>query len=179
MDDFKIWFYIILGVVYLLVQLRKKKPEAEVPTDLPTYDPEKPVQQYEQPASRPTVAPKALTFEELLREITEGKEQKETEVVDYDDDLKEEIEQVEKVNYDYQKKDSIYQVYDDAKALAFNRASLEETMKLEDTEVKFGRFKGFEMEEKENLLEKYLADLKDPEGFKKAVVMGEILNRRF
>jgi hypothetical protein len=43
----------------------------------------------------------------------------------------------------------------------------------------FGKFKEFEQEKKRNLLEEYITDFKDPEGFKKAVVMSEILKRKF
>lgn len=179
MDNIQFWLYLIIGAIYLISRM-KKKPQSEEPQDIPSYEPEKPVKRFEQPPAKPAPTAKALTFEELLKEITEGKAESTTaEVVDYDDDLKSEEKDLEEVDYDYRKKDSIYQVYDNAKAQAFNRASLEETMKLEDTEVTYSRFKGFELEEKEDLLAKYLADLKDPEGFKKAVVMGEILNRRF
>ena len=52
-------------------------------------------------------------------------------------------------------------------------------MKLEDTDTKFGKFKVFEEQGKRNLLEEYTRDLKDPEGFKKAFVLNEVLNRRF
>lgn len=179
MDNIQFWLYLIVGAIYLISRM-KKKSQPEEPQDMPTYEPEKPVRRFEQPVAKPAPTAKALTFEELLREITEGKaESRPTEVVDYDDNLKEEEEDLEEADYDYRKKDTIYQVYDDAKMQAFNRASLEDTMKLEDTDVTYGRFKGFELEEKEDLLAKYLSDLKDPEGFKKAVVMGEILNRRF
>ncbi len=70
-------------------------------------------------------------------------------------------------------------MYEQAKKQAFNRPSLEETMKVEDTVVSFGRFKAFEQEKKRDLLGEYLAELRDPEGFKKAVVMNEILQRKF
>lgn len=181
MDNIQFWLYLIIGVIYLISRMKKKPQQPEEPQDIPSFEPEKPVKRFEQPAARPTPTAKAMTFEELLREITEGKPLESTtaEVVDYDDDLKSEEQDLEEVDYDYRKKDSIYKVYDDAKAQAFNRASLEETMKLEDTDLTYGRFKGFELEEQEDLLAKYLADLKDPDGFKKAVVMGEILNRRF
>jgi hypothetical protein len=45
--------------------------------------------------------------------------------------------------------------------------------------VKFGKFKEFEHGKKKNLLDEYVRDFKDPSGLKKAVVMSEILKRKF
>jgi hypothetical protein len=183
MRDVQFWLYVIVGVIYLLSRLRKKPDEK--PKDLPNYRPESPVQKYEQPSAKPTVSPgKALTFEELLREISESKSpapapQPRQEYVDYDDNLGEEAQDLEEVGYDYRKKDKIYDVYEDAKKQAFNRLSLEETMKVGDTDMKFGKFKEFEQEAKRDLMKEYLADFKDPEGMRKAVVMSEILQRKF
>jgi hypothetical protein len=190
MDNPKIWFYLILGAIYLITRLRKKKPEA--PPSSEKQFPESSPSEYNAP--RYDDKPKPLTFDELLREITQSKEpqqptyqptyQKEsvprTEYVDYDDDLKEEEQDLEEVNYeDFSRKETPNKAYEDAKAAAFYRPSLEETMKIEDTVVNFSKFKVFQEEKKRNLLEEYTTDLRDPEGLKKAVVLSEILNRRF
>lgn len=188
MDDLKIWVYVIIGVLYLLSRLLKKpeqQPKAE--DDLPpTYEPRKPVN----PTS--STQPKVLTFEELLKEITEGKQetkpaprpeyqpvQPKTEYVDYDDDIEPEEKDLEEVDHDYRKKDNIYQVYEEAKKQAFLKPSLEETLDVRNTEMKFGKFKVFEQEQKRNLLQEYTRGLQDPEGLKKAFVMSEILKRKF
>ena len=182
MDDFKIWFYVILGAVYLLSRLRKKQ-NADAPEEGHTSRPSS------EADTRPSSGPKQLTFDELLREITQGKEPvpepkpavlPRPAYVNYDDDLKEEEQDLEDVNYDYRKSDpEVFQTYEEAKRQAFNRPSLEETMKVEDTIVNFSKFKMFEDEQKRNLLQEYTRDLQDPEGLKKAVVLSEILNRRF
>ena len=183
MRDVQFWLYIIVGVIYLLSRLRKK-PEQK-PKDLPNYRPESPVQKYEQPSAKPTASTgKALTFEELLREISESKSsvpapQPGRARVDYDDNIGEEEQDLEEVDYDYRKKDKIYDVYEDAKKQAFNRPSLEETMKVGNTVMTFGKFKEFELETKRDLMKEYLSDFKDPEGLKKAVVMSEVLQRKF
>lgn len=70
MDDFQTILYIVVGLLYFLSRgIKKKKP------------PVKPNRQVgeageEQDQNRP---PKALTFEELLKEFTEGKEAEEVE----------------------------------------------------------------------------------------------------
>lgn len=190
MDELKILFWIIIGLVYLFSR-RKKKPEPQaspgrtVETD----------QEYDAPSPN-----KPLTFEELLREIQGGKKPEQTpptlsspqsynrppakrewekEPVDYDDDLAEERKDLEDTNYDYRKHDKIYEIYDNAAKQAFNRPSLEETMKLEDTIVRFKPSKGYETMSKPHLTEDLLKELKDPKGFRKAFILSEILNRRF
>jgi hypothetical protein len=183
MDD-KIIFYIIIGIVYFLFNfLKKKRPEQPPETEFPES----------RQSGRPS-APKPMSFEELLKEITETKHPK-TETytpepvvpeyeyttskreVDYDDDLPEEMSQ-ESESYDTHQNDPIYRQYDEAKQLAFQRASLEETQKLEDVEVKYARFKVFDAVQERNLVQEYAGDLHDPEAIKKAVILSEIINRK-
>lgn len=182
MRDLQFWIYVIVGVIYLISRARKKRQAAE-----PVNTPEPKLERRFEPANEKQAAPhKGLTFEELLREISEAKApaqpvvQPRSEYVDYDDDLEEEEQSLEEVKDDYRKKDSaFYNTYENAKIQAFNRASLEETMKLGDTNMKFGKFKEFEEEEGTNYLNEYLKDLKDPDGFKKAFVLSEVLQRRY
>lgn len=187
MDDFKVWFYLILGAIYLISRLLRKKPDTASPSETPR--PERSVPDFEV-APRRDDKPKALTFDELLREITQSKEQEQpshkpasvpqADYVDYDDDVKDEEQDLEEVNYEeYYRQEKPVRAYEEAKTAAFYRPSLEETMKIEDTVVNFSKFRVFEEEKKRNLLEEYTTDLRDPEGLKKAVVLSEILNRRF
>ena len=186
MRDFQIWFYVLLGVIYLLSRFLKK-PVQQKPKDLTDFKPEKPATRFEPPPVKPGTAPgKMLTFEELLREITEAKTQPsptpkplpKADVVDYDEGIEDEIQDLEDVEYDY-KKDKVAVEYEAAKQQAFLRPSLEETLTLKDTDTRFEKFKVFETESQSNLAEKYLSDLNDPEGLKKAIVLSEILQRKF
>ncbi len=171
MDSFQFWLYVIIGVVYLLSRLRKKAKEANA---------ERPEagREIQTRPGQPT-PPKTLTFEELLREITESKAPKQEPVVDYDDALEEEEKDLEDVNYDYKTRDKVYDTYEEAKKQAFFRPSLEETMKVEDTVVSFGKFKEFERAEERDLAAEYLRDFRDLDAIKKAVVMSEILKPKF
>lgn len=184
--DGQIWFSIIVAVIYLVVRALKKSDNR--PKDLGDLNPGRETRYDSTP---PVNKPKALTFEELLKEITEGKQparpsmepvNPQREVIDYDDDLGEEerdLEEQEEVKVDYRKSDRIYADYEEAKRQAFVRPSLEETMNLKDTDIRFGKFKEFQANKEPNLLDQYLQDLRDPEGFKKAVVLSEILKRKF
>jgi predicted DNA binding CopG/RHH family protein len=179
MRDYQIWLYVIIGIIYLLGRFFKKT--AAKPEDLGDAKPEKPAKSFDLPTAKPTASgQKMLTFEELLKEITESKTQPkpQPEYTNYEEELEEEEQDLEDVNYDY-KKDKVAVEYEAAKQHAFVRSSLEETMDVNKTDIKFGKFKVFEAEVQTNLAAKYLSDFYDPEGLKKAVVMSEILQRKF
>jgi hypothetical protein len=178
--DEKILIYIIIGVIYFLFNRLKKKPEDEQETEAPSN-----------PSS--DSRPKPVTFEELLREITEGKQPKPAEpvverrveysrpepqpaYVDYDDEIEEEeAKSLEKVTFDSERTNEIYER---AKKEAFNRPSLEESLKLSDVNTTYGKFKEFERKTERNILHDYLSDLRDSQGLKKALVLSEVLNRK-
>ena len=175
MDSFQFWLYVIIGAVYLISRMRKKSGgQVEVPPE---------VDQQRRPGrTSPPVAsspPKTLTFEDLLREITESKQPKQEPVVDYDENLEEEEKDLEEVDYDYRKDNKAYETYEEAKKQAFLRPSLEETMKVGDTVVTFGKFKEFEKGTARDLAAEYLKEFNDLDGIRKAVVMSEILKRKF
>jgi hypothetical protein len=190
---------VILAVVYGLSRLLKKdqKTPANTPRkSTPQRDTTVPRQQElpeRSPASRrmaesvtrPSPAkqqPKATTFEDLMREIMEAKTTppaRREPVVDYDDEIGEEERDLEDVNYDNRKDSEVVATYERAKKEAFFRPSLEETMKVGDTVMSFGKFKEFDRKKKSNLAEQYLNDFGDMDKLRKAVVMSEILKPKF
>lgn len=185
MDNLQFWIYIIIAVIYMVSRAMKKGQQSqrqgrEEQGELDT-------------SGGGEASEKPITFEDLLREITEGKKPAPKQVpreepmkpvvtkpkpayVDYDDDLKDEIEDLEDVNY--KSEERVYDIYEKAKQEAFLRPSLEEAQG-ERKAVDYGRFKEFSIKKRSTLLDEYVAELKKPSGFKKAVVMSEILNRRF
>lgn len=189
MDNFQLWLYVIIGIIYVLSKLRKK-PEQQDPGIPEMEERNLPRRSESSSPGAPQTGQRQLTFEELLREITEAKEERKPEpvtvksearekYVNYEEEIEAEEEDLEDEGYDYRKKDKLYAEYEDAKALAFYRPSLEETMSLNDTDTRFGRFKEFEQAKERDLMKEYLGDLQDPEGLKKAFVMSEIFQRKF
>jgi hypothetical protein len=182
--EFKIIFWVIVGIIYLITKARKKAQTPEEP------------RQYEQPQV-PSSTGKPVTFEDLLREIQSAKSTTppvESKPVakpydevpnypkyeDYDDEIEDEVKQpVEQTNYDYRKQDNIYDVYEKAKQAAFQQPSLEETMKVEDTVVRFGHFKEYQKHEEPSLASLVAKDFEDAEKVKRAFVMSEILRRKY
>jgi hypothetical protein len=164
--DLQFWIYLIIGAIYLISRALKK-PEQQQPKDVHDYKPDRQVRYDSTP---PIEKPKQLTFEELLREITEAKQPKPTvaaapaypkaDVVDYDEEIGEEEQDLETVTYEDRRKNNIYNTgYEEAKRQAFERPSLEETMNVRDTDMQFGKFKVFEQKKKSSLL---LADMHGP-----------------
>jgi hypothetical protein len=185
----KYWFYIIVGGIYVLSRFLKKSETPGGETN--QNDP-----QAGDRSSRHTGEgkPKTLTFEELLQQITEAKEapkpvpmtsvrpespQRGFQRVDYEDNLKEEAEDLEEIETDYRKKSNVFETYEEGKRAAFNRRSLEETLSVQSTNMTFGKFAAFEQGTQRNLLDEYTKQFQDPEGLRKAIVMAEILNRKF
>lgn len=188
MDNLQFWLYVIIGIIYLITQVRKKSKEQSLPPETPA--PRKEVSEiprWKSERTTPTATPKAISFEDLLREITEAKSPKsepeykpytEPAYTNYDDDLQEEGAEEEQVEVTYTHNDPIYKEYEAAKSRDYASESLESTLKLESVNMNYGRFKEFETGSNVNLLDIYTRELRDPEGFKKAVILSEILNKR-
>jgi hypothetical protein len=179
--DLQFWLYLIIGVIVFLSRvLKSKEPQ-------PGKNTEHSAPEAYREANRPqTGKPAPLTFEELLKEITEAKQpqkpvyQPQRRRVDYDEVIKSEEQDLETVETDYRNKDKqFYNTYEEAKRQAFERPSLEETMNVRNTVMDYGKFKAFDKAVERDLLAGYTKDLQDPEGLKKAFVLSEILNKKF
>jgi hypothetical protein len=183
--DAQFWIYIVIGVIYFLSRLLKKPEQA--PGEGP--DSQQPQRGRQAQAGQGTEKPRQMTFEELLREITEGKQaqpqaprprpRQEPQYETLEKDLGDEARSLERVDFDEAENARVFQKYEEAKSLALERRSLEETLKLEDTVVDFKRFEAFEKKKRRNVLQDYIKIIRNPESLKHAVVMSEILKRKF
>jgi len=175
--DIQFWVWLIVIVITLIARANKKKPQ---PFD----------QQQRESPDTPTPESKPVSFEDLLREIQASKAPKpkpvlipakevpkQYDVEDYDDNLGDENKSLERT--DYYANDKFNETYENAKKAAFSRASLEETMKVEDTEVKFNQFKEYGKKGGQSLASEYAKELQNPKSFKRALILSEILNKRF
>ncbi len=191
--DYQFWIYVVIAVVLAIRSLMKKAEGQAKDVEENT----KPGREVRYDSAPPVNKTKPLTFEELLKEITEAKQPqkpvyetvpqrpvyetlpKKGEYVDYDDQIGNEEQDLEDVNYKDKDRERAYNVYEEAKKQAFLRPSLEETLNVSDTNMSFGKFKEFDKQEERNLLQEYLIDFQNPDGLKKAFVMSEVLNRKF
>lgn len=181
--DAQFWIYIVIGVIYLVTRLLKKPEEGAGETP-EAQRPE--ARRAARTQTPPTEAPRQLTFEELLREITEAKQPQQRQPEPepqpvyerYEKELGDEARSLEEVNVDEVETTRRWKPYEEIPAFS-ERKSLEETLLLEDRKIEFGRFEAFEKRDRNKQLEGYIKLIRNPETLKQAVVMSEILKRKF
>lgn len=180
MDDIQFWIYIIFAIIYVVARALKKKPQPE--------ETQGPVEQA--PPRR------SVTFEELLREFSENakraQEPEEAEVVEEKPirRLSEEIRAEEK-SVPKKKKE----VFEEGRTMAFaddeSKRVYEESIRMaegasisfepdEKYKARFGGLKKREEAASENpIAADVLSMLQDADGAKRAVIMAEVLNRKY
>lgn len=161
------WIYIIIAIVFAIIRQMKKSAKG------PDGQPRTP--EYDQSDNKP------MTFEELLREIQASKNPSlppaPTPVytkTEYSSVEAKSLETISTTNDSHS-----FELYEKAKREAFQRPSLEETLKLGDTVMKYSHFKEYDESAKRTVALEVMENFKDPEGFKKAFIMSEILKRKF
>ncbi|MFM7328991.1 MAG: hypothetical protein ACKORJ_10765 [Bacteroidota bacterium] len=169
--DLKVIIWIIGLLIYFYAQSKKGKKQAP---------------EVEEPSSQPRPG-KPITFEDLLREIQQSRQpdpvpppttSRTPEVIDYEEEIPEEAEPIEVVPT-YKRQEEVTAVYEEAKRAAFQRASLEETVKLKEIPTQPGKFKGYEQDSRPAFAASIAEDLRSPESVRKAFILSEVLNRRF
>lgn len=173
-DNF--WYWIIGLVIYFFLQKKKKdvsEPEGENSPD-------------SAPLPQQGRTGRPVTFEDLLRDIQSKRApeparepEPEFDYEDFDDEPEtvppsQPLEQVE-----FQHKDSLYSSYEKARKDAFQHESLEETVKLEDTDVRYSRFKEYEKDERPAYVQELAREFADREKLRKAFILKEILDRKY
>lgn len=140
MDNFQFWIYVIIAVIYVISKAMKKSNRQKQDQAPP------PSRKVDHDRGEPSESLPPMSFEELLREITEGKkkqrqpapppappkrvrippyEKPKPAYVDYDDDIEPEEKSLERVNYDEERQETTRQVYERAQREASLKSSLE------------------------------------------------------
>lgn len=178
--DVEFWIYLIIGVIFFLTRVLKKNEQPGGQS--PDADSERPRRGSQRSASGSE--PRQVTFEELLREITEGKKAQQTPreqappYASFEPEPDDEARSLEEIP-DERDDSRVLEAYEEAKRQASQRRSLEETLKLQDTPMQFGKFKAFETKQTTKRLNSYINIIRNPETLKQAVVMSEVLKRKF
>lgn len=161
MEDIQLYIYIAFLLIAFLSRIWGKKKKAE--RDSPNEE--------HQPKEKP------LSFEDLLKEFTQSKVERDRPEVRK---VKEPI--VEEIGREYDFKDSIPND-DEAKEIyqkSVRAAKAAKDYKPESADMKFGHFEAFEEEVSENSIADEVKEmLKDSNNMAKAVVLSEILNRKY
>ena len=181
MDDFQTILYIIIGLLYFLSRgLKKKKPP--VKPDRPSGDVAKEQGQ--------DSAPRQLTFEELLREFTEGKQAGEE-----DERTPPPAEEVEPSRRSISPMSSHREEDDDEiRQPARRRFADEDSRKIYQESIRSAEnlrsehssqpeygFKRYEdhSDEETTVGAEIASVLKEEDGGRKAIILSEILNRKY
>lgn len=160
--DFENYFYVILAIIYFLSRVLKGKKQA--PED----------ESYDQPE---TTGKKPVTFEDLLKEFTEEKSvEPEPEVV-----VEEPVREVQD-----RRPKSYRSPYSDEESKSIFEKSIKEAEMLSKEEkpaenkLTFKEFKPYQEEEEvEGFATEIREMLQSGDGGKKAIILAEILNRRY
>jgi hypothetical protein len=163
MEDIQLIIYIIFVVVALLSRILKAKKQPPTPTKGSSYEREAPSQPVK-------------SFEDLLREFTEGPTHRPAPVVAYEEEEEEEEEE----DYFASRDAESHRIFQEAILATAPTESTESNVGLSDQDRLVKRFSEFEEEEESS---KSLAELKamltQPDGARKAMVLAEILQRRY
>jgi hypothetical protein len=172
MEDFSFWWYILAAIIYFLTRSKKK----------PQKQPGSPGQPGQKTKSKPT-----KSFEELLKEITEG--------TFGEEDIPEPVEQTPVEIKSRPKKSKDFSKEGEERAFADDesRKVYEDSIKMaEGADIAFERDDDY----RSNLFEKYSKDkreerkrnpfaeeirngLRDPKSAQKAIIYSEILKRKY
>ncbi len=181
MDDFQTILYIVVGLLYFLSRgLKKKKPP--VKPNRPSGD----VAEEQGQGS----APRPLTFEELLREFTEGKQDKEED--EHTPPPAKEIEPSRRSTSPLTSRreeddDEIRQparrrfADEDSRRIYQESIKSAENLKSDHSSQPEYGFKRYEdHSDEETTVGAEIADiLKEEDGARKAIILSEILNRKY
>jgi len=165
--DYKIILYIIFIVIYILAKtLKKPKPKHTPPKPRPNID------------SEAHEAEPTMTFEDIFREPTVDKKKEKPEPLKV-------INEVEELESSYHPSDDeIHEVYKESLIQADKSKTLEEIVREKAKEkrppvVESERFSAYEVEEITSLASELGEMLKNPEDARKAIVLKEILDRKY
>ena len=170
MDDFNFWWYIIAAVIYFLTRSKKKKQQPKRSTSRPGTENQPPKGQ-----------PKS--FEELLKEITEGRTVEEEEVeptFSQEPVVIREEDREESIRLEGEKRtfadDESRRVYEESIKMA---EGADIAFEPDDDYRKSTLFKGSKEEEEERTIADEIRDGLSTDEAKKAVIYSEILSRRY
>lgn len=172
MDDFNFWWYIIAAVIYFLTRGKKKKQEQSRPGT----------------ENAPSTQERPKSFEDLLREITEGNQAVEEKTI-----VQEPVV-IEEKPYEVEERKRETQRSEEGSRRAFaddeSRKVYEESIKMaEGADIEFKPnehfaeprlFKGSEVnEEEEWTIADEIRDGLNTSEAKKAIIYSEILTRKY
>ena len=191
MDNLENYLYLIFAVIYILVRILKAKPKNQEPARRPAQNPNQPVFETE---SKPAAAPKkTMSFEDILKEFEKnitGIPAEPTEPVSEsrrqitfnkkEEPEVEEYETYEGTGYEnstYNRPEPEYEKY---QTVAYEDTAFQHATSYDldlDKRIEFIRNEKYSIQE--NTRGEFIKMLREPGGAKNAIVLGEIINRKY
>lgn len=165
-DNLQIIIYIIFFAIYLLSRaLRNKNKQA--PRPRPTQ---------ENRGEEESAGEQPMTFEDILRELTTGEKSRGRQgAKPKPKPVKREYE----FRGDYPDDDEIQEVYEESVKKAQNLKTLNERIELKEPALKFKEYDDTKKEAVNPFAEEIRNMLRNPDDAKKAIILKEILDRKF
>lgn len=168
MEDSGIWYYLVIGAIYILSKFfgKKKAPEGGEPIDLPDLQPGQ-----SQPTKKNRRTP---TFEELLRELTEDvtPEEAKRPIPDAPKPIEQSPIQAQEI-VDYQST-NIEAVHPD------EHIDIVPHKPIERKKPVYGRSENYTLSEESNIVAEGVHELlEEQNGLQKAFVLKELLDRKY
>jgi hypothetical protein len=158
MDDFKVLLYVVFGAIWLISRIMKSRKKQNAQKE-----------QSDQPYEEPK---KEVSFEDLLKEFTQGGVEEKKEISYEEPETYEESTEAEAISW----KGS------DEEATSVYEKSIRDAETIDMTDQGHNhhlkRFAVFEEEEEDTFLADLKADLSEEGGLKKAIIYKEILDRK-
>jgi len=164
--DFKYILYIIFFVIYILAKTLKKSKSKQSPKrPRPNID------------SEPREAEPTMTFEDIFKGLTNDKKKEKLEPVEV-------INEVEEFESNYPSDDEIQEVYQESLREAEKSKTKEQIVrdnakKKRTAALKSERSSSYLIQDSDKLASELSEMLKNPEDARKAIVLKEILDRKF
>ena len=184
MDDIQLLLYLIIGAIYIISRALKGKNKKQQPQARPQ----------KRPSTQQTSKPAPTSFEDILAEFGKRLEeqQEEEKEISYEpiEEVIEPVQPAQPTSYqnEFEKEGRNRQFADEESRRVYEEAivraegadiAFEANKKFHTPGLKMG-FSAYEQTEKEN---KFAAELKEmlanPNETKKAIILSEILNRRY
>ena len=161
MDDIKVLIYIAFGVIWVISRIMKNRKKQQTPVNTSEEEP------YQTPE-------KEVSFEDLLKELTQGKQEKpvtpDEEPIKYEEPVVEE---------------EVWTGSDEEVASVYEQSIKEAEKEVESVSMKeqghnhhLERFDAFEEEQEDTFLGELRVELQEEGGLKKALIYKEILDRK-
>ena len=167
MENLETYLYVIVAVIYIIVRIIKARSKQNQPKR-PIVKPQQQMQP--QPAKKTSGPKKAFSFEDILKEFEKNLTGEEV--------VQEKALPVKEIKHEKPAPVAVNKTKEKTnKYQKYKHKTYKDGKEIIRKKMVFERSEAFKI--KESIASEYVRMLQDPEGFKNAVVLSEIINRKY